>query len=138
MTTNANPYASPRANDAEHDQRTPDAVELGPTAWRIILAGEKLRRVYLVLLSIVTLATLGGTWDRVVQFGMAGMLATITGGFIGANVCFTAGHVLELIVAALGVPERPRTWLRGVVFVLGTIFASLLAVLAVVAGPPLL
>ena len=54
-------------------------------------------------------------------------------GFIGANICFTAGHAAELLLALLGVRLPIRGIIRWVIFGLGTLFATILT-LAVIGG----
>ncbi|MEM9185751.1 MAG: hypothetical protein AAGB00_04565 [Planctomycetota bacterium] len=124
----ANPFESPTA-----DPRGPrdDESGLPKTAWPIILAWEKPRLVYLAWLSAVSLSVLAGIGLDELPLGEPWFWANLVAGFVGANVCFTAGHALELVLAWLGMPPGPRRWVRGSVFGLGTLFSTLLAILAI-------
>lgn len=121
-----NPYASPTPEDAP---LAGDFTEdLRTLAWRIILAWEKLRLAYLGWLSVVSLGVLAALEIRPEQFRDWRFWLILIVGFVGANVCFSAGHVAEISLAALGMPAAPRQWLRRTIFVLGTLFATALTI----------
>jgi len=119
-----NPYASPRSAP-EANLAEPELLSLRENFWAIIAAWEKLRLMYLAWLSLVGLGFLllvvpEEIWRR--PFFWLEMFA----GFIGANICFTAGHVAEVALALLGARSSARRTIRHLLFVMGTVFATAL------------
>lgn len=119
-----NPYLSP---EAPSELTTDGDESLDVIARKTFRAWEEMRLVYIGVMIVVTAVTclidpftvLGSP-----RFWMVGIV-----GVIIANVCYFAGPLLDTYVTWVGFRVD---WLRPLIFVLGTLFASCLAVVVVV------
>ena len=125
--TNDNPYASPAADSADPHPTSGDSESLGTIARATFLAWEKLRLIYVAVLAVVVL--LMGLLEGPSQFASFRFWATVAAGAFVANLCFFAAPIIETYVTWLGFHTK---WLRIVMFVLGTLFACLLAIATIV------
>ncbi len=119
-----NPYQP--VEDQTHVEETLPHVPLDQLARRIFVAWERLRIVYNSVLAVTVLCV--GT-IYYLQYGpppfpMTGFLGLFIP-FIGANLCFFAGPIVETYVAWLG--NRTET-LRLIMMLLGTGLSMLIAI----------
>lgn len=86
----------------------------------VFLAWEKLRIVYVIILSLVTLILTGSA-----GFSDLRILRLIAEGAVVANVAYFAGPIVETYVRWLG---YERMWPRWLMFESGTLLSIVLAV----------
>lgn len=119
----SNPFAAPQA-EPEWQESGPEQSsesDLWPEPWDFLIEWEKLRLGYLAVLSVMAMGCLIVT-DRH-TLSELNFWFKIVVGFIGANLCFTAGPALEVAFWYLGAPANYRRWMRSLVFALGTLFS---------------
>lgn len=118
-----NPYAPPTTESSVNDPGSTSPPSLTAIARGTFLAWEKLRLVYIGVLSAIVflMASLNYSAGLSAQFRF--FEKCIVGAVI-ANLCYFAGPVLETYVTWLGYRGRG---LRIVLFVFGTLFSSILA-----------
>ncbi|HUE74856.1 MAG TPA: hypothetical protein VMP01_28575 [Pirellulaceae bacterium] len=117
-----NPYQPP----IEENPAVLSISAVKTTAQEVFLAWEKLRLAYNIVLVLVTLGGLGIVGTEFVNWRQLAVTLAIDA--IVANLCFCAGPCLEGYLAWIGAERRIT---RTIVFVLGTILASLLALVEV-------
>lgn len=108
------------------NEEVPPAEKGEASARAVFLAWERLRIVYGVILTAVTL--IAGRH----RLGDGRLWTTIVIGTFGANLCFCVGPIAEGYFDLLGMP---RKWARRSLFVAGTLLAVALT-LGLVAGVP--
>ena len=116
-----NPYSSPTTTTFT-DSSAPKSSErsLLTIARTVFLAWEKLRIVYVIILSVVTLMLTGVT-----GFSNWQVLRLIIEGAVVANVAYFAGPTIETYIQWLG---YERMWPRWLMFGSGTLLSIVLAV----------
>lgn len=116
-----NPYSSPTTTTFA-DSSAPKSSErsLLTIARTVFLAWEKLRVVYVIILSVVTLMLTGTT-----GFSNWQVLRLIIEGAVVANVAYFAGPTIETYIRWLG---YERMWPRWLMFGSGTLLSIVLAV----------
>lgn len=116
-----NPYSSPTTTTFT-DSSAPKSSErsLLTIARTVFLAWEKLRIVYVIILSVVTLMLTGAT-----GFSNWQVLRLIIEGAVVANVAYFAGPTIETYIQWLG---YERMWPRWLMFGSGTLLSIVLAV----------
>ena len=116
-----NPYSSPTTTTFT-DSSSPKSSErsLLTIARTVFLAWEKLRIVYVIILSVVTLMLTGAT-----GFSNWQVLRLIIEGAVVANVAYFAGPTIETYIQWLG---YERMWPRWLMFGSGTLLSIVLAV----------
>ena len=97
---------------------------LSTVARPVFLAWEKLRLVYIAILTIVTLFLTGK-----LILSDPHVLFTVITGALGANILYFAGPITETYIRWLG---YNKNWPRWVLFVLGTLLSLLLVLLELV------
>ena len=119
MTENL--YSSPTTTTFA-DSSAPKSSEgsLLTIARTVFLAWEKLRIVYVIILSVVTLMLTGAT-----GFSNWQVLRLIIEGAVVANVAYFAGPTIETYIRWLG---YERMWPRWLMFGSGTLLSIVLAV----------
>ncbi len=119
MTENL--YSSPTTTTFA-DSSAPKGPEgsLLTIARTVFLAWEKLRIVYVIILSVVTLMLTGAT-----GFSNWQVLRLIIEGAVVANVAYFAGPTIETYIRWLG---YERMWPRWLMFGSGTLLSIVLAV----------
>lgn len=123
-----NPYLSPRPTDSDAAALVAESPTetLGSIAKQTFFAWEKLRLIYVAILGVETiligLTGDGAAWDP--GFWLIVILCAMV-----ANVCFFAGPILETYVRWLGFPTKALRW---VLFIAGTLFTGLLAMVCLV------
>jgi hypothetical protein len=124
-----NPYTSPSLNNCLANQLVEAPPTLGEVARNTFLVWEKLRLVYVsVLVAVVVFIAVLDSNSFRQHFRV--FMQTVLGGAVIANLCYFAGPMVETYVTWLGYRGQ---WLRIVLFALGTLFSSLLA-LGLLAG----
>ncbi|MGN6545330.1 MAG: hypothetical protein ACTHK7_09805 [Aureliella sp.] len=118
-----NPYASPATDigPSEEAALRPGDRTLAGIARPTFVAWERLRVIYVILLAVLTVSLAGSSITRIRT------IVVILEGAIIANVCYFAGPIGETYVRWLGYDGK---WLRGFLFVAGTLFTAILAVVA--------
>lgn len=123
--SSVDPYHAPTSIENTPDEQPRSLDEL---ARRTFFAWEKLRLIYVPILVVVTLAATSPGGFR--QLTEIEFWVTSAVGAVFANLAFFAGPIVETYVLWLGYRQR---MLRPLLFVAGTVFASMLAVITVVA-----
>jgi len=119
-----NPYASP---EGPSEARISQEDVLSPTdqrclcVGRVVVAWEKLRIVYNVVLAVEAAAFLVGVFP-VGRTGR-GLVKQIVLGGLAANLFFCAGPVIDGYLSWLGLRSR---WITSILFLLGTALAMLM------------
>lgn len=117
----SNPFASPSASLAPAP--LPRDASFAVIAKSVFLAWEKLRLAYVAVLAVASLALVavcGSPWTSAIK--------ALLGGAVAANILYFAGPALETYVCWLG---WRGTWLRGVLFLGGTLLSLLLAAITI-------
>lgn len=124
----SNPYTAPSSvptnqrdaamSPSDNDANDPTLLQIAKPVFR---SWEKLRVVYVGLLTLLTLVLLGR------ELLTLRVLAEVVFGAIAVNVAFFAGPILETYVRWLG---YRGPFLRWVLFGLGTLFSILVTLIA--------
>ena len=117
-----NPYAAPTTEPEPLEPESTEPETLGAIAKATFLAWEKLRLVYVAVLGLFTLIV------GLPLLSSFSFWLTVVAGALFANACFFSGPIVESYVKWLGFRAA---WLRWLLFVLGTVFASLLTIVTV-------
>ncbi len=119
-----NPYQP--VEDQTHVEETLPHVPLDQLARRIFVAWERLRIVYnsVLALTVLCVGTIYYLQYRPPALPLTGLLGIVVP-FIGANVCFFAGPIVETYLAWLG--NRTET-LRLIMMLLGTGLSMVIAI----------
>lgn len=121
MSMNGNPYASSaNLSDEKLDSKSLTDDSLLSIARTVFLAWEKLRVIYLSLLTLLTVLLVGFSGI----FNVSLMISIMLGAFF-ANVLYFAGPVIDTYIRWLG---YTHSWPRWVMFIGGTILSIVLAI----------
>lgn len=118
---NDNPYAISTEQSVEtFDAKLPNDESLLSIAKTVFLAWEKLRVIYLCILTLLTFFLVGFSG----MFNFSLMISIMFGAFF-ANAFYFAGPVIDTYIRWLG---YTHSWPRWVMFVGGTILSIVLAI----------
>jgi len=119
-----NPFAAPRPGSEQKTNETGPrrTLEVG----EVVVWWEKMRWVYNAILTVVTLVCMliRPEWFQ----NPFSIVAVCVFGFIGANLCYSAGTILSAYLAWAGFRNRSSSL---VLFFVGTLFAVGLATFTV-------
>lgn len=127
---NHNPYSSPAVEPFPITAATlsppTSSQTLAAIAKSTFLAWEQLRILYIVVLGLITLLSLG--MDMAIITELRTILLIAEGALL-ANFCYFAGPVVETYVRWLG---YNRKWVRWFLFVGGTTLTAILAIASII------
>ena len=134
--TDPNPYSTP--SSFRGDSQTKSAVKpdlqsdsLSVIARRTFFDWEKLRVFYIAILTIVSIVAL--LCGKSLSQHRMEYWVELVFGVVVANLCYFLAPILETYVSWLGLPTRG---LRIALFIAGTLFAGLLAVVTILTLQP--